>query len=486
MDLVMQKKLYPRSDLCASSLLYDYIIIGGGTAGCALAATLATGDANVIVLERGGSPYVNTTKIRIENFISTLVDTSPYSFSQAFISEDGVPNYRARVLGGGTVINAGFYSRAETFFLKQTGLDEALANDSYRWVEKKLVYKPVVLQWQSAVRNGLLEAGVLTDDGFTYDHIIGTKTGGTILDRNGNRHTAADLLEYANPRRIKVYLHAVVQRIIFTTTKGRSRPKAKGVIFYDASGRKHITFLKNDPRSEIISTAGATGSPQLLLLSGIGPAIELQRLGIKVVLDQPMVGQEMADNTLNGLIIPSPQPIGLSLGTIVGITKLADKVRGPISKGYLELENTNINDNPKVRFNYFQAQEDLRKCAKGMKIVIDVLNSKSFSRFRYRKTTIQDLLQLMVNMQVNFRPKHPNSTTSLEQYCIDTVMTFWHYHGGCLVGKFVDRDYKVLGVDSLRVIDGSTLSFSPGTNPQATVMMLGRYMGRRILQSRRR
>ncbi|XVF41500.1 hypothetical protein PTKIN_Ptkin01aG0284400 [Pterospermum kingtungense] len=136
---------------------YDYIIIGGGTAGCPLAATLSTGDANVLVLERGGSPYVNTTKIRIENVISTLTDTSPDSFSQAFISEDRVPNNRARVLGGGTVINVGFYSRAEPLFLKQTGLDESLADDSYKWVEKKLVQKPVVLQWQSAVRNGLLD-----------------------------------------------------------------------------------------------------------------------------------------------------------------------------------------------------------------------------------------------------------------------------------------------------------------------------------------
>ncbi|XWS27603.1 hypothetical protein CRYUN_Cryun26dG0130900 [Craigia yunnanensis] len=516
----------------------DYIIIGGGTAGCPLAATLSTRDTNVLVLERGGSPYVNTTKIRIENFITTLTDTSPDSFSQAFISEDGVPNNRARVLGGGTVINVGFYSRAETFFLKQTGLDEALANDSYKWVEKKLVYKPVELQWQSAVRNGLLEAGILPDDGFTYDHINGTKTGGTILDRNGNRHTAADLLEYANPRTIKVYLHAVVQKILFTTTKVGSRPKAEGVIFYDANGGKHMAFLKNDSRSEIISSAGAIGSPQLLLLSGIGPTTRLQELGIKVVLNQPMVGQEMADNPLNGLIIPSPLPIELSLATVVGITKfgsyvesisgfdfsalsvsgaqslasailnqkgksslafqeavansatnlgfIIEKVNGPISKGYLELQNTNASANPKVRFNYFQAPEDLRKCVQGMKTVINVVNSKSFSRFRYRNTTIQDLLKMMVNTPVNLRPKHPNSTMSLEQYCIDTVMTIWHYHGGCQFGKVIDRDYKVLGVDSLRVIDGSTFSFSPGTNPQTTLMMLGRYMGQRILQSRSR
>ncbi|XP_021282966.1 protein HOTHEAD-like [Herrania umbratica] len=195
---------------------YDYIVIGGGTAGCPLAATLSR-NANVLVLERGGSPYVNTTKIRKENFMSTLTDRSPDSYSEAFISEDGVANNRPRVLGGGTVINAGFYSHAETSFLKQNGMDEALANDSYEWVERKLVHKPVALQWQSAVRDGLLEAGVVPYNGFTYDHINGTKTGGSILDGNGNRHTAADLLEYADPGRIKVYLHAVVHNIVFTT-----------------------------------------------------------------------------------------------------------------------------------------------------------------------------------------------------------------------------------------------------------------------------
>ncbi|KAK8505004.1 hypothetical protein V6N13_022850 [Hibiscus sabdariffa] len=203
---------------------YDYIIIGGGTAGCPLAATLSTGDAKVLVLERGGSPYTNTSKIRMENFLSTLSDNSPDSFSQAFISEDGVPNNRARVLGGGTVINVGFYGRAEPSFLKQAGVDEAEAKDAYAWVEKKLVHKPVAFEWQSAVRSGLLEVGVLPDNGFTYAHINGTKTSGTIFDKNGNRHTAADLLEYANPKKIKVYLHAVVHKITFTTTGTQLSP----------------------------------------------------------------------------------------------------------------------------------------------------------------------------------------------------------------------------------------------------------------------
>ncbi|XP_021282963.1 protein HOTHEAD-like [Herrania umbratica] len=507
---------------------YDYIIIGGGTAGCPLAATLSR-NANVLVLERGGSPYLNTTKIRTENFLSTVTDNSPDSFSEAFISEDGVPNHRPRALGGGTVINAGIYSHAETFFLKQNGMDEALASDSYGWVERKLVHKPIVSQWQSAVRDGLLEAGVLPYNGFTYDHINGTKAVGSILDRNGNRHTAADLLEYADPKRIKVYLHAVVHKITFTRKEG-SRPQAQGVIFYDDKAVRHTALLKNGSTSEIILSAGAIGSPQLLLLSGIGPVPQLEPLGIQVVLNQAMVGQGMADNPLNSLIIPSPTPLEFTINAIVGITKfgsyiesssgfdysalagaqtltnhfttnfnqdgesfrafrdtitnsptnlanIVEKVDGPISKGYLELRSTNVSDNPRVRFNYFQAPEDLRKCVQGMKTIINVVNSKSYSRFRYSNTTTQDLLNMITGTSM---------PVSLEQFCIDTVRTIWHYHGGCQVGKVVDRDYKVFGVDSLRVIDGSTFNFSPGTNPQATLMMLGRYMGRRILQSKRR
>nr|BAD94653.1 hypothetical protein [Arabidopsis thaliana] len=72
----------------------------------------------------------------------------------------------------------------------------------------------------------------------------------------------------------------------------------------------------------------------------------------------------------------------------------------------------------------------------------------------------------------------------MAQFCKDTVVTIWHYHGGCLVGKVVSPNRKVLGVDRLRVIDGSTFDESPGTNPQATMMMMGRYMGVKILRER--
>ncbi|WRX18999.1 Glucose-methanol-choline oxidoreductase [Theobroma cacao] len=502
---------------------HDYIIVGGGTAGCPLAATLSE-SANVLVLERGGSPYANPSKTDEANLFPTLFDPSPNSYAQAFVSEDGVYNHRARVLGGGSVINAGFYSHAETDFVKEAGLDEALVNDSYQWVEKEVVFEPPVLQWQSAVRDGLLEAGVLPYNGFTYDHIYGTKIGATIFDMDGHRHSAADLLEYADPKKIKVYLHAKVPKIILTTEIG-SRTRAKGVIFEDALGVRHKAFLTEDSNSEIILAAGAIGSPQLLMLSGVGPAHHLKALGMKVLIDQPMVGQGMADNPLNGLYIPSPLPVELSLASVVGITRfgnyieaisglnlapswiqwtskisptilnqiesktkigsflvntrikggiIIDKVKGPISTGHLELRSKNPNDTPKVWFNYFQVPEDLRKCVQGIQTILKVVDSKAFSKFRYKTISTQDLLNLVAALPLNLRPRHLNAAISLEQYCIDTVMTMWHYHGGCHVGKVVDQDYRVLGVDGLRVVDGSTFNFSPGTNPQSTVMMLGR------------
>ena len=195
-------------------LSYDYIIIGGGTCGCPLAATLSQG-ARVLVLERGGSPYTNPEQINIKNFVTALSDISPSSFAQQFISRDGVLNARARVLGGGSVLNAGFYSRASSRYIRESGWNETLAKISYKWVEKKVTFKPQMLQWQSAVKDGLLEVGVLPYNGFTLDHLYGTKVGGTIFDKEGNRHTAADLLEYADPRRISVYLHATVHKILF-------------------------------------------------------------------------------------------------------------------------------------------------------------------------------------------------------------------------------------------------------------------------------
>ncbi|KAL3738083.1 hypothetical protein ACJRO7_019588 [Eucalyptus globulus] len=525
---------------------YDYIVIGGGTAGCPLAATLSH-NASVLLLERGSSPYGNRNITDLDAFGAALSDLSPSSPSQRFISEDGVINARARVLGGGSCLNAGFYSRAAPQYVRDVGWDGKLVNESYAWVERLVAFEPKIGQWQTAVRDGLLESGVVPDNGFTYDHIPGTKVGGTIFDESGHRHTAADLLEYADPKGIAVLLHASVHKILFKR-KGTSRPVAHGVVFRDSTGAKHRAYLRRGPRNEIIVSSGALGSPQLLMLSGLGPKAHLQAHNISLVLDQPMVGQGMSDNPMNAVFIPSPNPVEVSLIQVVGITPfgsfieaasgenfaggastkdygmfspkigqlatlpprqrtpealakaiedmdrlekaalqggfILEKITGPKSTGHMELRSRNPNDNPSVTFNYFQDPDDLRRCVEGLSTIERVIESKAFADFKYDAMTFASLLNLTASAPVNLLPRHRNTSTSLEQYCRDSVMTIWHYHGGCQVGMVVDRDYRVLGVDTLRVIDGSTFNHSPGTNPQATVMMLGRYMGVKILNER--
>ncbi|KAJ6815304.1 protein HOTHEAD-like [Iris pallida] len=281
---------------------YDYIVVGGGRPESPWLPP-SLGLQSPGPRERGLAVREQQHNQPL-GFTSSLCDPSPTSPAQRFVSEEGVSNIRARVLGGGTCINAGFYSRASRDFVAEVGWDAALVNRSYSWVEDLLVQEPWVSSpWQSAARRGLVEAGVTPDNGFTNDHLVGTKYSGTTFDREGRRHTAADLLQQANPEGIAVLLNSTAHRILFTS-KGRSRPIAYGVIFTDSDGAEHKAFLSNGPNNEIVVSAGTIGSPQLLMLSGVGPKDHLQSLGIDVVIDHPFVGQGIFDNPYNAITSP--------------------------------------------------------------------------------------------------------------------------------------------------------------------------------------
>ncbi|WOG99154.1 hypothetical protein DCAR_0518502 [Daucus carota subsp. sativus] len=551
---------FSSSSSTAVGKAYDYIIVGGGTAGCPLAATLSQ-NFSVLLLERGGVPFTNRNVSFLRNFHISLADLSPTSASQYFISSEGVFNSRARVLGGGTCINAGFYTRPShrqvplfgiflifhQLDIERLGLDAKLVNESYPWIENQIVHMPKLTSWQRAMRYGLLEVGISPDNGFTYDHLYGTKVGGTTFDRYGRRHSAAELLKSATRENLDVLIHATVQKVVFD--KSGKKPKAIGVTFKDEKGKQHLALLSNKQGSEIILSSGAIGTPQLLLLSGVGPKADLERMNISMVLDNEFVGKGMSDNPMNSLFVPFKTRMEQSLIQTVGIAKtgvyieassgfsqspdsihcnhgmlsaeigqlstippkqrtkeaieafkrnkhnlphevfkggfILGKVAHTKSRGKLSLCNTNIDDNPSVSFNYFSHPHDLQQCVHAFHIIEKLVKSTHLTNYMPPdEDTFEKLLNLSVLANVNLLPRHANDTRSLKQFCKDTVTTIWHFHGGCQVGKVVNSDYKVLGVQGLRVIDGSTFSQSPGTNPQATLLMMGRYMGVKILRSR--
>ncbi|KAE8659561.1 Protein HOTHEAD [Hibiscus syriacus] len=350
--------------------------------GCPLAATLSQ-NFSVLLLGRGGVPFSNANVSSLRNFHIALVDTSPSSASQPFVSTDVVINARARILGGGTCINAGFYTRANS-----EGWDERLVNDSYSWVEKQIVHRPKLAQWQGAFIDSLLDVGVSPFNGFTYDHIYGTKVGGTLVDHFGRLHSAAELLVSENPKMITVL---ALPRWEFT--------------FESSSG-----FGQSQ---DSIHCHHGIMSAEIGQLSTIPPkqrTPEAIQAFIKRKRDLPHEAFK------GGFIL--------------------EKIARPISIGHLNLVNTNIDDNPSVTFNYFRHPRDLQRCIDGIRMAAKVIQSKYFR---------------------------------LHKFCKDTVITIWHYHGGCHVRKVVNSNFKVLGTNRLRiVVNGST--FSESVNPLELIL----------------
>ncbi|XP_061994364.1 (R)-mandelonitrile lyase 1-like [Rosa rugosa] len=502
---------------------YDYIVVGGGTAGCPLAATLSA-SYSVLVLERGSAPTAHPSVLREEGFLSNLMqeDDGKITPAQKFKSEDGVAIVRGRVLGGSSMINAGFYSKADREFFVKSGIkwDMDLVfffferNSTDQSVENCAVSRPNLSRsiWQSIVKEALLEAGVGPNNGFSLDHIKGTKVGGSTFDTHGRRHGTVELLNRGNLKNLRVGIHATVEKIIFSSKE--SSVSARGVVYIDSNGRSHRAFVRG--KGEVILSAGAIGSPQLLLLSGVGPQSYLSSLKIPVVHPQPHTGNFMYDNPRNFINILSPFPLQPSTVKIVGITDhfyiealsstpisttpysvfpdpaklikinsslglIAIKLVGPLSYGTLKLHSSSdVRVGRNVRFNYFAHPLDLARCVSGMKKIGELLNTKSLKAFKVQASSSAKAY----NFYGPTLPMNQTDDASFGEFCRDTVSTIWHFHGGCLVGKVVDSSLRVMGIDALRVVDASTFNFTPGTNPQATLMMLGRYIGIKMLQQR--
>jgi choline dehydrogenase len=311
---------------------WDYIIVGGGSAGSALGNRLsADGSNRVLVLEAGHRDYRLDYPVRIPAAMlfvmgNRFYDWRYYSEPEPRLGGRKLAHYRGKVLGGSSAINGMFYQRANPLtyeiWAREPGLENwdyahclpyfkrmetavaADVTDPYRGRSGPLVVE------RSPAENPLFGAffEATRQAGFTLvDDVNGHRQEGFArFERNihnGERLSAS--MAYLHPvlRRpnLEVRARVLATRVLF------ERSRAVGVEIAGRRGGRRV-----ERANEVILCGGAFNSPQLLLLSGVGSGTELRKLGIDVVHDLPGVGENMADHLEAFIMYGCKQPVSVA------------------------------------------------------------------------------------------------------------------------------------------------------------------------------
>lgn len=533
----IQARLYSS---CMQKQQYDYVIIGAGSAGCVLANRLSK-DPNVRValVEAGGEH--NQFLINMPMGCGKTIHMPKFSWQFKGEAETSSNNRlffhpRGKVLGGSSAINGMIYIRGQQqdfndwasngatgwdwqsvlpYFKKsedqQRGEDEYHGTGGPQRVEDIEYDHPVE---ESLIEAGL-NAGFKSNADFNGESQAGIGRFQTTM-KNGSRWSTANA--YLDPVRkrpnLDVYTNALAEKIVMQDRM------ASGVQVIHKSSR-----LTLEARREVLIAAGAFQSPQLLQLSGIGPAALLQQFSIPVLHDNPAVGENLHDHigtpmtwrlkrqqdSMNHELF-MPRAIGQTLKymfTKKGIMTLPaasvgifadstgndgrpdlqlhclplsgdietdraettlDKFPGltimpyqtrPRSRGHIRIKSNDAADQPGIFMNYFSDPHDIKVLVAGMRIAQKIADTNPLA----------DLIDARHN------PK-PDETTDeqLEAFARRFGHTGYHPVGSCRMGSdsrsVVDCDLKVRGVDRLRVIDASVMpGITSGNTNAATIMI---------------
>ncbi|CAH2062619.1 unnamed protein product, partial [Thlaspi arvense] len=352
----------------------------------------------------------------------------------------------------------------------------------------QLYFNPTSTRGQSSVKEAFLDAGNGPYRGFTLDHEVGAKLVGSIID------SGKDMGRKGNLNNLKVAVHATVERVVFHNSESLAWSLLRYPVFclicYPLSAKDYLllesftlTPLAGPMESCYIPevNAGAIGSTQLLLLSGVGPNSDLSSLNIPAIYHQPFVGQLLYDLTRNDINIIPPFPMAVGGLGVVGITKKwllrGSYIRSasvfpfysppgvivfphpspPVSFPVLTLFEKLSKRSQPVHFTwnhygYPQSPprsdpKDLAQCVQGMRNVEKAMNSQAMEKYKFQDQEGNRYFKFVGRAF----PENKTDDEEMETFCRKTMATIWNYHGGCVVGKVVDKDLKVVGVNALRV-----------------------------------
>jgi choline dehydrogenase-like flavoprotein len=517
--------------------VYDYVIVGGGSAGSVLAGRLSEDPSVRVCLLEAGGPDTSAL-IHCPAGLAAMARLKGLNWDFQTVPQPGLNGRRGyqprgRVLGGSSSINAMIYARGHPSDYDHWA---AAGNPGWAWEDVLPVFKraehnergPDALHGTGGplnvtevrspcpvaddfVRAGV-QAGFEENPDFNGERFEGVGRY-QVTHRHGERYSAAKA--YLTPHRsrpnLEVLTGAQATRIVL------DGKRATGVEAVVDGTRRRL-----DATREVLVCAGALQSPQLLMVSGIGPGAHLQGLGVPVLHDLPGVGEHLHDHIDVVMVVNAPglaQTFGLSLGGLarVGagvlewrrartgmlttnfgesggfvrsrpeeplpdlqlhfvIAKLVDHGRKtvfghgyschvcvlqPASRGRVTLASPDPLAAPLIDPAFLQEQADTDRLVRGFKLMRHILAQPALARHGGRESAASASAQ---------------TDAQIERFVRDHADTIYHPVGSCRMGPgpmdVVDARLRVHGLTGLRVVDASVMPRITSGNTNAPVVMI--------------
>jgi choline dehydrogenase len=508
---------------------FDYVIVGAGSAGCVLANRLsADGATRVLLLEAGPrdvNPWIHVPLGYGKLFNVPAVNWMYQSEPEPELNGRRIYTPRGKVLGGSSSINGLVYIRGQPedfddwerpgwsfgellpYFRKSE--DQARGADGLHGAGG-----PLAVSDQSEPHelcDAFIEAAAQAGHPKNAD-FNGERQEGAgyfqLTTRNARRcSTAVAYLRPAEKRaNLKVATGALAARVLFDGTR------ATGVEYLSGERRVQARAAR-----EVILSGGAINTPQLLQLSGVGPAALLKAHGIAVVLDQPDVGEHLQDHFQARMVLKCTRPITLNddmqspwrqlaigaryllqkkgpltfsagyaggfwrtrpelkrpdvqthfltfsldrmgekLHPFSGFTASICQLR-PTSRGFVRIRSADPRESPAIRYNYLSTEEDRRTMVEGMKLLRRIVRQPALAPYVEAEHAPGETVQ---------------SDEDWLAYCRATGSTIYHPSCSAMMGKVLDHRLRLRGLAGLRVVDASVMPAVVSGNTNAAVVAI--------------
>jgi len=510
--------------------MYDYVIVGAGSAGCVLADRLsADAGSRVLLVEAGGPDRMQEVHVPVAfgKLFKTACDWAYFTEEQPRMNRRKLYWPRGKMLGGSSSMNAMVYMRGHRsdydawrahglegwsyadvlpYFRRAENQERGASEHHGAGGPLNVADLRCVNPLTRAFVEAGAEAGLARNEDFN-----GAEQEGVglcqVTQRRGRRHSAAAAYLKPAMRRpnLHVLTHAQATRLLFEGTR------AVGVEF-QRDGRTEQARADK----EVILCGGSINSPQLLMLSGVGPAGHLRSLGLSVVADLPGVGLDLQDHLFVAVAYECTRPVSLAAAEskrnvlkylLFGGGSLTSNVAeaaafvktdaglpapdlqfhfgpayyiehgfvrpaghgfsiGPIllrpqSRGRITLRSGDPLEPPVIQPDYFASDADLRTLVEGVKLARRFARARAFDRYRGAE-----------------RYPGPEAQTdeAIADFVRNTAETLYHPVGTCKMGRdehaVVDTRLRVRGLERLRVVDASVMPRIPGGNTNAPTIMI--------------